>query len=147
MVHDILADPRQRVAHLRQLIVAQPGERLKRHRLGEFGKPRMDWLRLGGQRQSPRTAVGRIALALDQSGLGQPIDDSAGADRLDIEPVGQLDLLHPRMVTKDRDHPPLRASDPKLSRPPIIEAPHRMRCLANFPRKFFHNSPYNKRAY
>ena len=147
MFQDVFAHARQGAAHRFEFGLAHAGKRLERHLLGQFAQPLADGLGLGGQRQTPRAAVSGIALALDQPGLLEPVDDPARADRLDIEPVGELDLLHPGVVTKRGEHAPLGTRHAKLGHTPVVEAPHRVRGLANLPGKFFHNSPYNKRAY
>src|SRR5690606_5631565 len=49
-------------------------------------------LRGGGQVEQPRAAVGRVGAALDQPGLGQPVDHPRQGDRLDLDQFGERPL-------------------------------------------------------
>jgi hypothetical protein len=94
-----------------------------------------------GQMEAPRSAIGRITLAFQQTGFFKAVDDPAKRDRFDLEMVGKLDLPQPRVTADLNEDSPLRFGYTERGGAPVECATQGMRGLANFDEARFHRLP------
>jgi len=84
----IFAHLGQLVANSLHLFPVESGKRLVRQVFGQGTQLVANRLCLFGQEKAPGTTIGRIRLPLDQPSLLQTVDDPAGGDRLNVQPLG-----------------------------------------------------------
>jgi hypothetical protein len=102
----------------------------------------------GGQKQSPRAAIGGIRTALDQVGFLQAVDHSAYRDGLDIEQFREFALINAFMPLEHEQHLPLCTRHSDRARARIERAAGQARNITkNCKRTFFHNRAFNKHSY
>ena len=88
---------------------------------------------LFAEEELPCTAIARIAAPLDQHRFLQLVDDAAQRDRLDVHPLGKIDLPLTWLMVQVCEHAPLRTGDSEFRRTAIEGSPQRVRGLADIP--------------
>ena len=102
----------------------------------------------GGQKQSPRAAVGGIRTTLDQVGFLQPVDHPAYGNWLDIEQFSQFALINAFMPLEHDQHLPLRAGHSDGAGAGVERAAGEAQYVSkNGKWAFFHNRAFNKHSY
>ena len=97
------------------LLAGDAGEGLGAGELAELAHRLERGTRLRRQVEEADPPVGGVAAPLDEPGRLEPVQDAQQRDRLDLEDLGEADLVDPLVLGEVDQHLPLRAGEPEAA--------------------------------